>query len=112
MIARQVDRTYQKVIVYTYTYQQANPELYASATADYDPSLPMPDADKTPAVRQCGVNDWLLTLSDEPETPGVDLIMALPDEHLARCCALQWPLAAESIRAFVLEVLENAIPER
>lgn len=39
VIARQVDRTYQKVIVYTYTYQQSNPELYASATADYDPSL-------------------------------------------------------------------------
>ena len=39
VIARQVDRTYQKVIIYTYTYQQSNPELYASATADYDPSL-------------------------------------------------------------------------
>ncbi len=86
--------------------------VLAHLTADYDPSLPMPDADKTPSVRQCGVNDWLLTLSDEPETSGIDLIMALPDEHLARCCALQWPLAAESIRAFVLEMLENAIPER
>lgn len=39
VIARLVDRTYQKVIVYTYTYQQANPELYATATADYDPTL-------------------------------------------------------------------------
>jgi hypothetical protein len=39
VVARLVDRTYQKVIVYTYTYQQANPELYATATADYDPSL-------------------------------------------------------------------------
>ena len=39
VIARLVDRTYQKVIVYTYTYQQANPELYATATADYDSSL-------------------------------------------------------------------------
>jgi hypothetical protein len=39
VIARLVDRTYQKVIVYTYTYQQANPELYATATADYDQSL-------------------------------------------------------------------------
>ena len=39
VIARRVDRTYQKVIVYTYTYQQANPTLYASATADYDPAL-------------------------------------------------------------------------
>lgn len=39
VIARQVDRIYQKVIVYTYTYQQSNPNLYASATADYDPTL-------------------------------------------------------------------------
>ena len=39
VVARLVDRTYQKVIVYTYTYQQANPELYATATADYDPTL-------------------------------------------------------------------------
>ena len=39
VIARMVDRTYQKVIVYTYTYQQANPDLYATATADYDPTL-------------------------------------------------------------------------
>jgi len=39
VVARLVDRTYQKVIVYTYTYQQANPELHATATADYDPSL-------------------------------------------------------------------------
>ena len=39
VVARMVDRTYQKVIVYTYTYQQANPTLYASATADYDPEL-------------------------------------------------------------------------
>lgn len=39
VIARLVDRTYQKVIVYTYTYQQANPDLYATATADYDSSL-------------------------------------------------------------------------
>jgi len=39
VIARKVDRTYQKVIIYTYTYRQDNPELYASATADYDPTL-------------------------------------------------------------------------
>ena len=84
--------------------------VLAHLTADYDPSLPMPDADKTPSVRQCGLDDWLLTLSDEPETPGIDLIMSLPDEHLARCSALRWPLAAESVRAFVLEVLENSLP--
>lgn len=39
VVARVVTRTYQKVINYTYTYQQANPELYDTATADYDQSL-------------------------------------------------------------------------
>jgi len=85
--------------------------VLAQLTTDYDPSLPMPALSATESVRQCGLNDWLLTLSDEPETPGIDLIMALPDEHLARCCALQWPLAAEEIRSFVLQVLENALPD-
>ena len=84
--------------------------VLAHLTADYDPSLPMPDEDKTASVRQCGLNDWLLTLADEPEAPGINLIMSLPDEHLARCSALRWPLAAEAIRTFVLEVLENALP--
>ena len=39
VVARIVTRTYQKVINYTYTYQQSNPELYDTATADYDPTL-------------------------------------------------------------------------
>ena len=39
VVARIVTRNYQKVINYTYTYQQANPELYDTATADYDPTL-------------------------------------------------------------------------
>lgn len=39
VVARLVQRTYQKVIVYAYTYQQANPELYDTATADYNSSL-------------------------------------------------------------------------
>lgn len=39
VVARIVTRTYQKVINYTYTYQQENPELYATATADYDQTL-------------------------------------------------------------------------
>ncbi len=86
--------------------------VLAHLTADYDPTQPMPDAADTEAVRQCGLNDWLLTLSDEPEAPGIDLIMSLPDEHLARCSALRWPMVAEEIRAFVLEVLANALPDK
>ena len=86
--------------------------VLAYLTADYDPSLPMPAAAQTEAVRQCGLEEWLLTLTDDPAAPSIDLMMSLPDEHLARCSALRWPLAAESIRTFVLDVLDNALPDR
>ena len=86
--------------------------VLAYLTADYDPSLPMPAAAQTEAVRQCGLEEWLLTLTDDPAAPSIDLMMSLPDEHLARCSALRWPLAAESIRTFVLDVLDNALPNR
>ena len=86
--------------------------VLAHLTADYDPSLPMPDAALTESVRQCGLDDWLLTLSDNPAAPAIDLMMSLPDEHLARCSALRWPLVAETIRQFVLDVLDNALPDR
>jgi len=39
VVARMVDRTYQKVIAYIYTYRTDYPELPATATADYDTSL-------------------------------------------------------------------------
>lgn len=39
VVARMVDRTYQKVIAYIYTYREDHPELSATATADYDASL-------------------------------------------------------------------------
>ena len=86
--------------------------VLAHLTADYSPELPMPDANETESVRQCGLDDWLLTLTDEPATPGIDLIMSLPDEHLARCAALRWPLVAQDIRTFVLDMLDNALPRK
>ncbi|MBR2016485.1 MAG: hypothetical protein IKA00_04180 [Prevotella sp.] len=39
VVARMVDRTYQKVIAYIYTYREDYPELPATATADYDSTL-------------------------------------------------------------------------
>lgn len=39
VVSRIVQRTYDKVIVYTYTYNQTDPTLYDTATADYDSSL-------------------------------------------------------------------------
>ena len=83
--------------------------VLAHLTADYDPSQPMPDAALTESVRQCGLEEWLLTLTDHPTAPSIDLMMSLPEEHLARCSALRWPLVCEEIRQFVLDVLENAI---
>lgn len=84
--------------------------VLARLTADYDASLPMPEVKDDNCVRQCGMDEWLLTLTDDPDSPSIDLMMSLPDEHLARCSALLWPLAADSIRLFVLEALENALP--
>ena len=82
----------------------------AQLTAAYDPSQPMPPPSETETVRQCGINDWLLTLTDDPVTPGIDLLMSLPDEHLARCSAAHWPTVCGSIREFVLTALRTALP--
>ena len=84
--------------------------VLTTLTAQYSPALPMPELPSPDMVRQCGVNDWLLTLTDDPQTPGIDLMMSLPDEHLARCSALYWPGAAERIRTFVLESLRDYTP--
>ncbi len=85
--------------------------VLAHLTADYSPELPMPEASRTECVRQCGLNDWLLTLTDDPASPAIDLMMSLPDEHLARCSALRWPLVCGEIRSFVLDVLDTAFPD-
>ncbi len=81
--------------------------VLAQLTAGYDPAAIMPELPSAEAVRQCGVNEWLLTLTDDPITPGVDLMMSLPDEHLARCCAARWPEVCGEIRKFVLEALQD-----
>ncbi len=81
--------------------------VLAHLTGGYDPTTDMPSLEATPGVRQCGVDEWLLTLS----APGIDLMMALPDEHLARCSALRWPDIADEVRTFVLDVLVNALAD-
>ena len=78
-------------------------------TAAYDPSQPMPELPAKDAVRQCGVSDWLLTLTDDPVTPSIDLLMSLPDEHLARCSAACWPAVCGELREFVLTALQDAL---
>lgn len=84
--------------------------ILAHLTASYDPSAPMPMTIPADVVRQCGEGNWLLTLSDDPQAPSIDLMMILPDEHLTRSCALCWPGVSGDVRRFVLESLESALP--
>ncbi len=84
--------------------------VLAHLTAVYDPALPMPVTQNPETVRQCGISEWLLTLTDDRVTPTIDLMMALPDEHLARCSAARWPEVCQEIRAFVMAALEESIP--
>ncbi len=81
----------------------------ACLTKAYDPTAPMP-ADDAEAVR-AGGEEWLLTLTDDPHAPTIDLMMSLPDEHLARQIALHWPKVSGSIRDFVMEALRGALPD-
>ena len=78
-------------------------------TETYDPADAMPPLPETETVRQCGVHDWLLTLTDEPAGPRIDLLMSLPDEHLARCSAAHWPTVCGDVREFVIATLETAL---
>ncbi len=79
--------------------------VLAHLTSDYDASLPLPLPEETPGVRPSSADEWLLTVTAN----GIDLMMSMPDEHLARCCSLRWPDMAGIIRQFVLDVLKNAL---
>ena len=78
-------------------------------TETYDPTAPMPPTPETENVRQCGMNDWLLTLTDDPAAPRLDLIISLPDAHLARCSAAHWPAVCGDVREYVIAMLEAAL---
>ena len=83
--------------------------VLARLTESYAASAPMPAPQESDTVRQCGANDWLLTLTDEPFAPRLDLMMTLPDEHLARCAAAHWPSVCGDVREFVIHTLEKAL---
>lgn len=84
--------------------------ILANLTVCYDAAAPMPVLPSEDTVRQCGEDSWLLTLSDDPAAPSIDLMMVLPDEHLTRSCALCWPGVSGEVRRFVLDSLQGALP--
>ena len=83
--------------------------VLARLTESYDASAPLPPPPEKETVRQCGVNDWLLTLTDDPAAPRLDLLMSLPDEHLARCSAAHWPMVCGDVREFLIDALKKAL---
>ncbi|MGN0794318.1 MAG: DUF4364 family protein [Aristaeellaceae bacterium] len=91
--------------------QSVYSQVLSQLTAAYDPDASAPEVEDSDTVRQCGVSDWLVTLTDDPVTPGIDLLMSLPDEHLARCSAAHWPQVCAGLREFILTALEEAQPQ-
>ncbi|MBQ8554986.1 MAG: DUF4364 family protein [Clostridia bacterium] len=87
--------------------QVAYSTVLAHLTGGYDPTLPLPQAPGADTVRQCGLNEWLMSLTDSAEKPTINLIMSLPDEHLAKCCAVRWLDVCAEIRQEVLTALEE-----
>lgn len=83
--------------------------VLARLTENYDAAAPMPPAPEVETVRKCGVSDWLLTLTDDPAAPRLDLLLSLPDEHLARCAAAHWHSVCGDVRQFVIQALETAL---
>lgn len=83
--------------------------VLARLTENYDAAAPMPPAPEVETVRKCGVSDWLLTLTDDPAAPRLDLLLSLPDEHLARCAAAHWHSVCGDVRLFVVQALETAL---
>lgn len=92
-------------------WQQTAPAIYQEVTrrlmADFAPDAPAPQGDQT-ALTQASRAEWLLTLQDAPEHPGLILLLTLPDEQLARWCLGQWPRACAALRESIVAALRDA----
>lgn len=81
--------------------------VMAALAEGYDPSAQAPEPPEG-ALRQVEAGEWLLSLSDRDDKPGISLMMPLPGEHLARSCAARWPLVCGGLRALILDRLTRA----
>ena len=72
-------------------------------TAAYAADAPLTDPLPPSATLQRAGKEWYLFLERE----GFTVMLSLPDEGLARCCAQAWPGASESLGAMVREALTH-----
>lgn len=87
--------------------QNAYMEVLNRLTTGYDPDVPAGGA--SDAVRQCGPDDWLLSLTDSAASPTINLMLSLQDEQLAHYCAARWPDACGALYQSLLTLLRGAL---
>ena len=87
--------------------QEVYEAVMAALTANYAPDAPVSEAPEG-ALRQAEAGEWLLSLSDSGEKPGLSLMMPLPGEHLARFCAARWPEVCDGLRTLIVGRLRQA----
>ena len=92
-------------------WRRTAPTVYQEVTqrlmAGFTPDVPAPQGDD-PALTQASRAEWLLTLQDSPERPGLILLLTLPDEQLARWCLARWPAACADLRQSIVDALQRA----
>ncbi len=92
-------------------WRQTAPAVYQEVTrrlmAGFTPDAPAVRGDH-PALTQASRAEWLLTLQDAPERPGLILLLTLPDEQLARWCLARWPEACAALRSSIVDALTQA----
>ncbi|MDO4484195.1 MAG: DUF4364 family protein [Clostridia bacterium] len=91
---------------------QCSGDLYSAITDSlaqgFLGEMPQEDLPPNTAVQQMENTDWLLSMADEPAHPRMTLMMALPDEAMARHYALRWPAQCQAIGKVICEALEES----
>ena len=60
------------------------------------------------ALQKISDDEWLLSLSDDPEHPAITLMLPLPLEAMARCASVRWPQVCAGLHADILSMLQRA----
>lgn len=71
-------------------------------------------ADAPPLPQGCSVTpvsdvEWMMTACDDPTAPQITLMMSLPGEKMAQCCAAAFPGLSSAVREAILSLLDNAL---
>ena len=92
-------------------WQQTSQLIYQQITAvlmeGFTPDAAVPQGE-LPSLQQASRAEWLLTLQDRAEQPGLTLLLTLPDERLARWCLGRWPQCCHALRSMIVASLNGS----